>query len=178
MRCHIRSGFIRVRRVSFGVFCLGAALLLGHRALQTVTSCRYVPSSRLARSQNPLKPAFPGLMKPLLETFWRMAASGKAAMKFKGVPSDSMKSLRLAFCFYWGLAAAVMAAEYPVSSAAEISARLARLQPGDTLVVRDGEWKDQVIEFQGRGVANKPITLRAATAGNTILTGASTILVT
>ena len=68
-----------------------------------------------------------------------------------------------------------LATEYAVSSAADIARVTGALRPGDTLVLSDGTWKDQAIVFRGQGTAEKPITLRAATAGKVILTGESSL---
>jgi poly(beta-D-mannuronate) lyase len=46
---------------------------------------------------------------------------------------------------------------------------------GDALVMADGEWKDQTIVFRAKGTPGKPITLKAATPGKVILSGASTL---
>jgi hypothetical protein len=58
-----RSGFIRIRRVIFGVFWRLALFVLGHRL-----PLEYAPSSRRASRQNSRKTAASELMKPLLET--------------------------------------------------------------------------------------------------------------
>lgn len=65
------------------------------------------------------------------------------------------------------------AAEILVSSAAQITAALATAQPGDTLVMTDGTWTDQYIQFATNGTAANPITLRAQTPGRVILNGTS-----
>ncbi len=62
-----------------------------------------------------------------------------------------------------------------VSSAAEISTALASAQPGDVLVMTNGVWNNQNIRFLGTGTASQPITLRAQTPGQVILTGSSTL---
>lgn len=48
-------------------------------------------------------------------------------------------------------------------------------EPGDTIVLADGEWDDFEILFTGDGVAGQPITLRAETKGEVILTGQSNL---
>ena len=55
------------------------------------------------------------------------------------------------------------AAEHRVASAADIARVSAEAQPGDVLVMADGEWKDQTIVFRANGSAEKPVTLRAET---------------
>lgn len=70
-----------------------------------------------------------------------------------------------------------IAAELPVSSAAEILSRSAEAKPGDVLVMRDGIWSNAAIVFNAHGSAGKPITLRAATAGKVVLSGESSVKV-
>ena len=60
-----------------------------------------------------------------------------------------------------------------VSSAAEIATALQTAQPGDTLLMTNGIWTDQLITFQGLGSASAPIVLKAETNGQVELTGTS-----
>jgi poly(beta-D-mannuronate) lyase len=69
------------------------------------------------------------------------------------------------------------AAQHEVTSAAEIEHAAALAQPGDVLVMRDGEWRDQVLHFRGHGTTDKPITLRAATPGKVSLVGKSSLMI-
>ena len=69
------------------------------------------------------------------------------------------------------------AVEHVVKSASEIEHVSAEAKPGDTIVMSDGDWKDQVIQFKATGTEGKPITLRAQTAGKAVLTGESSIVV-
>jgi poly(beta-D-mannuronate) lyase len=62
-----------------------------------------------------------------------------------------------------------------VRTPAEFSSALARLQPGDTLTLADGEWRDFQAVFTGVGAADRPITLTAQTPGKVILTGRSNL---
>lgn len=71
----------------------------------------------------------------------------------------------------------LMAAEQRVSSAADITRASAEAKPGDALVMRDGDWKDQTIVFDAKGTAEKPITLRPQTAGKVVLTGNSSVTI-
>jgi poly(beta-D-mannuronate) lyase len=68
-------------------------------------------------------------------------------------------------------------AEHRVASAADIANATAHAQPGDVLVMKDGIWTDQPVVFRARGTPDKPITLRAATAGKIILTGKSSLTI-
>ena len=67
----------------------------------------------------------------------------------------------------------VLAAEYLVSSASEILS--ANPLPGDTLIMSDGDWIDEAINFSAIGTSTDPITLRAQTPGEVVLSGVSTL---
>ncbi|SHG31704.1 polysaccharide lyase 6 family protein [Pedobacter caeni] len=75
----------------------------------------------------------------------------------------------------WLLASGLtgFAKDYPVSSAKELSAL--SLKPGDRVLMKAGEWKDQQLKFKGNGVKGRPIVLMAANAGKTVLNGNSTL---
>jgi len=81
----------------------------------------------------------------------------------------------LAICVLMGVEAA--GAEHRVSSAADIARVSAEAKPGDVLVMTDGTWKDQAINFQSKGTTEKPITLRAKTPGKVVLTGKSSVTI-
>ncbi len=70
---------------------------------------------------------------------------------------------------------AIAARTFKVSNAAEIKATLPRLNPGDTVVMANGIWTDQHIEFAAKGLQQTPITLRAETPGLVVLNGSSTL---
>src|SRR4051812_18695324 len=77
-----------------------------------------------------------------------------------------------ALILFFGVAA--FGADYPVASVGDIVLAMAgKAQPGDTLTMRDGFWPDADIIFSGNGTAGNPITLRAQTPGQVILSGAS-----
>lgn len=58
-------------------------------------------------------------------------------------------------------------------------ADLARLtlRPGDTVLLPDGDWTDQNLQFRGRGTIDRPITLRAEHPGKFQLSGRSHLVV-
>ena len=85
-----------------------------------------------------------------------------------------MLGLLGAFC----LCSPLSAKQYRVSSAAAVAAVNEKLRPGDTVVMANGEWKNQAIWFSGQGTAAKSITLRAETAGKVVLEGKSSLTVT
>ncbi len=62
-----------------------------------------------------------------------------------------------------------------VRNQAEFTAAIGQLQPGDTLTLADGEWRDFEILFTGRGSADRPITLTAQTPGGVTITGRSNL---
>jgi len=63
----------------------------------------------------------------------------------------------------------------PVHNAKEIIQAMKTASPGDTLVMQKGEWRDQLIIFQGQGKPDGFIVLRAAVPGQTLLLGNSSI---
>lgn len=69
----------------------------------------------------------------------------------------------------------VEAAEILVGTPAEYDAAVAGLQPGDSVVLADGEWRDFQIVFSGKGTAASPIRLTAQTAGKVIISGQSNL---
>ncbi len=50
-----------------------------------------------------------------------------------------------------------------------------KLQPGDIVILANGEWRDFEIVFSGKGIPRKPITLTAETPGKVIITGKSNL---
>ncbi len=63
--------------------------------------------------------------------------------------------------------------DFPVATLNELTSALELAKPGDSLSLREGEWIDANIVFEAAGSEIAPITLRAATPGKTLLTGAS-----
>ena len=88
--------------------------------------------------------------------------------------SPSLYLLALGFA---ALAGSTVAAEFPAASAAELAALNARLALGDVVVMADGTLTDQRVIFHARGTPEKPITLRAATPGQAVLAGNSTLVI-
>lgn len=62
-----------------------------------------------------------------------------------------------------------------VRTPTEFAAAVSRLQPGDTLTLADGEWRDFQIVFTGQGTEDRPITLTAQTPGGVTITGRSNL---
>ncbi|UCH11107.1 MAG: polysaccharide lyase 6 family protein, partial [Fidelibacterota bacterium] len=63
--------------------------------------------------------------------------------------------------------------EYVVSNQEQIESALAYVQPGDTLTMASGVWRDAEIFFHANGVEGQPILLRAQTPGQVVLSGVS-----
>lgn len=62
-----------------------------------------------------------------------------------------------------------------VRSQADFPAAVRQAEPGDTLTLADGEWRDFQILFTGEGRSGVPITLTAQTPGGVVLTGQSNL---
>lgn len=80
-----------------------------------------------------------------------------------------------AFTALLAIAGTADAREIPVRSAADIAKAASRAGPGDTLLMTDGEWRDQAIVFEGQGREGAPLRLAARTPGKVLLTGTSRI---
>ncbi len=71
------------------------------------------------------------------------------------------------------MCAATAAARLHTATDAAGIAALKTLAAGDTLVLAEGEWKDQNVRLTGAGTAEKPVVVMAAQSGKTIFTGKS-----
>jgi poly(beta-D-mannuronate) lyase len=72
-----------------------------------------------------------------------------------------------------GAATFAAAKDIPVANASAFASACATAQPGDTLLLSPGEWRDAVLVFNAKGSPDAPITLAAAEPGKTKLTGRS-----
>ena len=72
-------------------------------------------------------------------------------------------------------ASGALATEYRVESQEEYRAVLPKLAPGDSMILKDGVWRDFEIVFEGNGKPGNPITLRAETPGEVFITGQSNL---
>src|SRR3954462_7291889 len=81
----------------------------------------------------------------------------------------------LSICLVGTLAPAAFATDYLAHNANEINSALTNIKAGDTIIMADGTWTDQHINFNQNGTAAGAITLRAQTPGRVILNGTSTI---
>lgn len=75
------------------------------------------------------------------------------------------------------LPAFAFAKDIPVANLEAYADAVKAAQPGDALVLAEGEWKDAQLRFKGEGTKEKPITLKAATLGKTVFTGNSRLQV-
>lgn len=69
----------------------------------------------------------------------------------------------------------LQAKEITVSTAAQITAALSSIAPGDTITMNNGTWTNQSILFKANGTAALPILLRAKTSQSVLLNGTSTL---
>ena len=60
-----------------------------------------------------------------------------------------------------------------VSDTDSLQQAILRAQPGDEIIMKNGVWSNVKIQFSAQGTAEKPITLRAETAGMVTLEGRS-----
>lgn len=67
------------------------------------------------------------------------------------------------------------ARDWLVGDVARFEKMVPRLQPGDTIVLADGEWRDASLIFRGDGTAHRPITLTAQHPGRVVFTGKSSL---
>ena len=80
-------------------------------------------------------------------------------------------------CLSLAATSSVMATDFVVSNASDIEDAMDSAQPGDVLIMTDGVWTDQDIDFAGFGAAGNPITLRAETPGGVQLNGTSQLAI-
>jgi len=64
-------------------------------------------------------------------------------------------------------------ASYLVHNAGEYATAASNLQPGDEVVLANGTWNNVRLLLKGTGTASAPITLRAQTPGQVVLSGQS-----
>ncbi len=84
-------------------------------------------------------------------------------------------SVLLASCVLLGASTTIYATDYLVYNASDITTAMNAASPGDTIIMADGVWTDQHIDFAGDGNSVNPITLRPQTPGGVTLNGSSTL---
>jgi len=70
---------------------------------------------------------------------------------------------------------AVNAEEFLVENQSAYQEALEKVKAGDSIVLKNGVWNDFEMLFEGKGTAEKPITLRAETKGEVIISGESNL---
>src|SRR3546814_623593 len=68
-----------------------------------------------------------------------------------------------------------LARDLLVADQAQYKTAVNKAQPGDTIILADGEWRDFQIVFTGTGTAATPIALTAQTKGKVLITGQSNL---
>ncbi|NGF58010.1 hypothetical protein G5B00_15950 [Parapedobacter sp. SGR-10] len=69
----------------------------------------------------------------------------------------------------------LVSSEHFVTNEAELVDAIGKSVPGDIIIMKNGIWNNIDIVFKSRGAENKPITLKAETAGQVIISGASSL---
>ena len=72
-----------------------------------------------------------------------------------------------------GVPQSARAADHLVHDPTELSEAIAAAQPGDTITMANGVWRDVQIVFRTNGTDTAPITLRAQSPGEVIISGTS-----
>ncbi len=81
--------------------------------------------------------------------------------------------LAIATCF-WGCEASNSEGNSSkVNNSLELEEAIANAQPGDVIVMANGNWENVQIRFTGMGTSDRPITLRAETPGEVTIEGES-----
>ena len=89
---------------------------------------------------------------------------------------DMLQMIRITLALLGlALGQAGLAESLLVSSQEEYENAVESLEPGDTIVLANGEWRDFEILFTGTGEPDNPITLTAQTRGEVIITGQSNL---
>jgi poly(beta-D-mannuronate) lyase len=65
--------------------------------------------------------------------------------------------------------------EFHASDDKALNAAISSAQPGDVILLSEGDWHDVKVIFTGEGLNTAPITLRARTPGKTVFSGSSTL---
>ncbi|MEM9837639.1 MAG: polysaccharide lyase 6 family protein [Pseudomonadota bacterium] len=88
-------------------------------------------------------------------------------------PRREISSIAL-ICF-WSAVAPAAAEVFLVNDQSAYEVVVERVQPGDEIVLANGEWSDFQIVFEATGTEDRPITLRAETPGDVKITGQSNL---
>lgn len=88
-------------------------------------------------------------------------------------PSQMVVVLFATMIVFGCLGLSSQATEFLVATANDVNTAMQMAQPGDSVVMVDGTWTNQHIQFAGNGTDGMPITLRAQTPGGVLLNGSS-----
>lgn len=125
------------------------------------------PSNVLAATAQPCARLSPPLIRPAGPLLPKWAKASK---------QSSRKGRRVLVGAILGVAAfcsVASAKETLVKDVAEFDAAVKAAQPGDKIILADGEWRDADLVFRGHGTGDHPIVLRAQTPGKVVLLGTS-----
>lgn len=86
-----------------------------------------------------------------------------------------LRNLLLGVLVLGGSGATATATTIRVANLAAFNAAVPRLQPGDTLLLSSGPWRDAQLVFKGKGTEKKPIVLKAEQPGGVKLAGKSSL---
>lgn len=89
--------------------------------------------------------------------------------------SGLVLSLNLFTLFMFFTLSSGTAQKYIVSNQAQFKDQVKQAEPGDTIVMQNGVWKDAKLVFRGQGTAEKPIVLIAEEPGKVTLEGKSNL---
>lgn len=92
-----------------------------------------------------------------------------------GVILNPVTMRRVLLAFIFSLPA--LARDIPVADAAAFESAAKSVQAGDTLILKEGTWADARLKLVAEGTAQKPVTIKAQTAGKVIFTGDSRLSV-
>jgi len=73
------------------------------------------------------------------------------------------------------IARPVLGVDFSANDEKSVKSAISSAQPGDNIILGEGDWKDLNVVFIGEGTKIAPITLRAKTPGKTVFTGSSTL---
>ncbi len=96
-----------------------------------------------------------------------------AAERLRRYRTDAGTACLAACCGIAVPGGSASAVEILAANAAQVSAAMVQAQPGDVVVMVDGTWTNQAIQFAGSGTQANPIMLRPQTPGGVLLNGTS-----
>ena len=91
--------------------------------------------------------------------------------------SSSVRNVLVIFacCASWCSPGWLAARDILIPGSAQFSAALNSVQPGDVVILKNGEWKDAKLVVSKGGTAGKPVEIRAESPGSVLLVGSSVL---